>query len=507
MNRNKTGVVIVGGGPAGLTAAYELARLGEFSTVVERDNIVGGLSRTVEYKGYRFDIGGHRFYTKVALVEKVWREILGDNLLTRPRLSRIYYRGKFFNYPLSAMQALAKLGLGEAIRCTVSYLEARLRPRLPEEDLETWVSNRFGRRLFEVFFQTYTEKVWGMKCSEIQADWAAQRITGLTLSSLLRDALLPKRMAGSKIKTLINEFLYPRFGPGMMWETMAARLEEQGSRVLLETPVERINWQGGQVRSVDTGKGSFQTSHLISSMPIRSLIQILDPAPPAWLKSAVDTLRYRDFLTVALMIRRPRVFDDNWIYIHEPRVRVGRIQNFKNWSPEMVPDSAMTCLGMEYFCQQDDDLWSMSDRDLIELASRELGALGLADPADVVDGSVVRVPKAYPVYDDHYHLALEKVREFLRQVPNLQLVGRNGMHRYNNQDHSMLTGILAARNIMGAKYDLWRVNVDADFLEEGYVITEADLLAMEESQPLVPQELVTESTKQGGVIGSALGEL
>jgi protoporphyrinogen oxidase len=476
-----------------------LARLGVPATVLEKDTQVGGLSRTVEHNGYRFDIGGHRFYTKVALVEDLWREVLGKNLLTRQRLSRIYYRGKFFNYPLSAMEALLKLGLIEAARCAGSYLAARVNPSLPEEDLETWVSNRFGKRLFEIFFKTYTEKVWGMKCSEIAADWAAQRITGLTLSRLLKDALIPKRLPWNdgEVKTLIKEFLYPRLGPGMMWETMAALLEQKGTPVLRGTPVKRILWGSEGVTEVETESGRFQASDVINSMPIRQWASVMDPAPPPWLTDAVKALRYRDFLTVALVIRKKHLFDDNWIYIHEPKVRVGRIQNFKNWSPDLVPDANTTCLGMEYFCQEGDDLWTRSDADLIQLASREAGVLGLADPSLIVDGAVVRAPKAYPVYDDSYKEALEKVRQFQRHVPNLQLVGRNGMHRYNNQDHSMLTGILAARNVAGAHYDLWRVNVDADFLEEGHVVTEKDLHALEESQPMVPEKVSAKMQGQG----------
>jgi protoporphyrinogen oxidase len=485
-------IVIIGAGPAGLTAAYELARHGETSTIVEQDAAVGGLSRTEEYKGYLFDIGGHRFYTKVSLVEQIWLEVLGENLLTRPRLSRIYYRNQFFNYPLSAVEALRKLGLREAIRCGASFVGAKLRPRRPEEDLESWLYNRFGQRLFEIFFKTYTEKVWGMSCREIRADWAAQRIRGLSLATLLADSLTPKflrRMNSAAIKTLIQEFHYPRLGPGMMWQAMRDLVEQRGTRIILEAPATRIRWRLGRIDSIETPKGSFPVGHLISTMPIRSFINALDPAPPEWMGPAAEAFRYRDFLTVALIVRAPRLFDDNWIYIHEPGVRVGRIQNFKNWSPAMVPDPEMSCLGMEYFCQQDDEMWSMPDAELVKLAASEIGRLGLANPALVEDGTVVRVPKAYPVYDENYQQGLELVQRFQRQVRNLQFVGRNGMHRYNNQDHSMLTGVFAARNILGSNYDLWSVNTDEEYQEEGRSVTEEELSQMALSQPRVPTRL------------------
>jgi protoporphyrinogen oxidase len=364
-------------------------------------------------------------------VEQIWLEVLGEDLLTRPRLSRIYYRNQFFNYPLSAGQALRKLGPREAIRCGASFLSAKLRPRWPELDLESWLHNRFGQRLFEIFFKTYTEKVWGMSCSEIRADWAAQRIRGLSLSSLLADALTPKflrrRMNAGIVKSLIQEFYYPRRGPGMMWEAMRDVIEDQGARVILEAPVSRIRWRAGRVDTVETAKGSFPVGQLISTMPIRNFLQCLDPDPPEWLKPAAQAFRYRDFLTVALIVRSPKLFDDNWIYIHEPGVRVGRIQNFKNWSPEMVPDAETTCLGMEYFCQQGDELWSMADSELVQMAAGELGKLRLADPALVADGTVVRAPKAYPVYDEGYAGGLELIRRFQGETKNLQFAGRNGL--------------------------------------------------------------------------------
>lgn len=466
--------------------------------VLEADSVVGGIARTASYKGYLFDIGGHRFYTRVKLVEAIWDEVLGEDMLTRPRSSRIYYRGRYYRYPLEPVDAIAGLGPWEAARCGASYLKARLAPRLPEPDFATWVSNRFGSRLFDIFFKTYTEKVWGIPCHQIKAEWAAQRIQDLSLRKLVQEAFDPQRRrrgpggSGKAIRTLIHEFKYPRRGPGMMWERMRDRIEASGrGRVRLNHPVERVNWRpGAGVTSLIAGGERFQGDHYISSMAIRDLTGALDPAPPASLRRAVEGLNYRDFLTVALIVRDRGMFADNWIYVHEPAVKVGRIQNYKSWSEEMVPDPANTCVGLEYFCFEGDGLWNQTDAELVALASRELVQLGLAHQEDILDGTVVRMKKAYPVYDDTYAPALEAVREFAAaNLPNLQMVGRNGMHRYNNQDHSMLTAILAARNVLGSSYDLWRVNAEADYLEEGSDISAADLVALESSQPAVPRHL------------------
>jgi len=481
-------VIIIGAGPAGLTAAYELSKSGVRSVVLEKDGVTGGLARTAEYKGYLFDIGGHRFFTKVTLVEQIWREILAHDFITRPRMSRIFYKSKFFQYPLEPMNAFLGLGPAESLLCAVSFLRARLFPRKPEDDLETWVSNRFGKRLFNTFFKTYTEKVWGISCKEIRAEWAAQRIRGLSLTSLIWSAFNPARNRDKQnaIQTLIHQFEYPRKGPGMMWSKAREIIESRNSKVIFNAPVEQIRWEPGRVTAVRAGGQTHVGSDFISSMPIRELIECLDPAPPEYVKNAASDFKYRDFLTVALIVRGKDLFPDNWIYVHEPNVKVGRIQNYSNWSPEMVPDPETSCLGLEYFCFEGDGLWTMSDEDLIALATRETAELGLVKPSDVIDGTVLRIPKAYPVYDATYKRGLAAIRNFLGSVPNLQLVGRNGMHRYNNQDHSMLTAILAARNILGGHYDLWRVNVDADYHEEGRSFTEEEVKALERSQPAVP---------------------
>jgi protoporphyrinogen oxidase len=466
-------LLIVGAGPAGLTAAYEASKLGLKPTVLEADRQVGGLSRTVNYRGYRFDIGGHRFFSKVELINDLWREILKEDFLIRPRLSRIYYRQHFFDYPLKALNALTGLGPVEAFLVGMSYTRARLFPHEEETNLEQWVSNRFGDRLYRIFFKTYTEKVWGIPCTEISADWAAQRIKNLSLREAVRNALLGagKTKDGEVITTLIDQFHYPRLGPGMMWECCRDILGERGHATVEGVNVERIRHHKGRVEAVygRTGEGQeleFGADQFISTMPLRELIRALDPAPPDAVLQAADYLRYRDYLTVVLIVKRDRVFPDNWIYIHSPEVRMGRIQNYKNWSPEMVPDQSRTSLGLEYFLWEKDDEWTWSNERLIELGVGECARIGIIEPDEVEDGTVVRMKKAYPVYDRHYHESLETIRQFLETMPNLQTVGRNGLHRYNNQDHSMLTAIYATRNIVGEKNDVWSVNTEMEYHEE-----------------------------------------
>jgi protoporphyrinogen oxidase len=463
-------VVIIGAGPAGLTAAYELSKHGVPAVVLESDTQVGGLARTVNYKGYLFDIGGHRFFTKWDEVSQIWEEVLGEKFLLRRRLSRIYYHKKFFFYPLDAKNALVGLGLIESIRIMASYLRSQVLPIPKEENFEQWVSNRFGKRLYEIFFKTYTEKVWGVPCTSIRAEWAAQRIRGLSLTTVILNALFPQKQP--KVKTLTDRFHYPERGPGQMWETLTERLIEAGHRVLTERPVVRICHSQGAVTHLVTrganGEESFEGTHFISSMPIRDLINALDPPLPEEVRRAANNLRYRDFLIVGLLVNRKDVVPDNWIYIHEPKVRVGRIQNFKNWSPAMVPDPDKTCLGMEYFVFENDDLWSSSDEDLINLARREIVQLGIVKEEEITDGTVVRMPKAYPMYDAGWAEQVEQIRVYVQSnLSNLQLVGRNGMHKYNNQDHSMMTALCAARNIMGASHDLWAINAEPDYQEEG----------------------------------------
>src|SRR5262249_52149424 len=471
MNQQQTSekqVIIIGAGPAGLTAAYELAKLNLCPIILEKGDKVGGLARTEDYKGFYFDMGGHRFFTKVQEVKRMWREVLGQDFLRRPRLSRIYYNGKFFDYPLKPINALVGLGFWESIRIALSYLRWQISPYRHEESFEQWVTNRFEKRLFEIFFKSYTEKVWGISCSDLKAEWAAQRIKDLSLkTALLSMFITPKK----KIKTLIEEFEYPRLGPGMMWNTVRQQIERRGAIVQLDADVTSIARRGNCVDSVTISRNSHQEtikgSHFISSMPVTEFIKKLDPSPPAAVLQAAEKIHHRDFLTVCLVVNKPDLFPDNWIYVHDPDVKVGRIQNFKNWSPDMVPDSTKTSLGLEYFCTEGGELWEMKDEDLIELGKREVDRIGLACYSDIVDGCVCRVPKAYPVYDSEYREYLIKVREFIDGLENFQTIGRNGLHRYNNQDHAMLTGILAVRNLVrGEHNDLWSVNTDQDYHEE-----------------------------------------
>jgi protoporphyrinogen oxidase len=465
--------VIVGAGPAGLTAAYELVQHGLEPLVLEAGGQVGGLARTVCYKGYRIDIGGHRFYTKAPEVQQLWEDVLGSQFLKRPRLSRIFYNGRFFRYPLSIVNVIRNLGVLESLRILGSYAKARLRPSPHEETLEDWVINRFGDRLYHLFFKTYTEKVWGISCRKIRAEWAAQRIKGLSLVVAVANALF----GGQRSRSLIDEFHYPRLGPGQMWERFREIIEMKGGRVLLNAPVQALQWEGTRVRSVIYSSGgqvrTAAAEQFITSMPISQLVFRLAPSPPLRVLKAARGLKYRDFLNVALIINKADLCPDNWLYVHTPQVRVGRIQNFKNWSQDMVPDPSKTCLGMEYFCSKGDDLWGRSDEELQALAGREIQQLGLARAENIEDSCVIRQPKAYPVYDERYREHLEVLRSYLAAFDNLQTVGRNGMHRYNNQDHSMLCGLYAARNVLGASRDLWEVNTERSYYEEQQVDSRA----------------------------------
>jgi protoporphyrinogen oxidase len=477
-------VVVLGGGPAGLTAGYLLAKAGREVVVLEADEQVGGLAKTVvDPDGYRFDLGGHRFFTKNKEVNDLWLEIMGDEFLMRPRMSRIFWRGKYLDYPLKGTDVIKKLGPVELFLCGMSYLWAAVKPKGREDNFEQWVSNRFGKRLYNHFFKSYTEKVWGMPTTELRAEWAAQRIKGLSFFSAAKAAFFGNR--GNKIKSLIDKFQYPRYGPGQMWEQMTTRIEELGGEVRLQTPVTRIELDAeGVCTAIHTPGEVIKPSAVISSLPLRDTIGMADPQAPQAVRDAARGLRYRDFLTVALVLDGEDLFPDNWIYIHEEGVRVGRIQNYRSWSPWMVPDPDKACVGLEYFCFKGDDLWSASDEDLVALATRELQQLGLARPEQVQRGYVVRVPLAYPVYDEQYAERVTTIRSYLDPIANLQQVGRNGLHRYNNSDHSMLSAMRAVDNLLtGAGHDIWAVNVESAYHEEE---TDADT---EQPYKTIPEDV------------------
>ena len=486
-------VVVIGAGPAGLTAAYALTKAAEPVTVLEADDVVGGISRTVERDGWRFDIGGHRFFTKVPAVEELWHEILPDeDFLLRPRMSRIYYENKLFDYPLKATNALRNLGLIESIKCVLSYVWVRIHPPKDQTMLEGWVAARFGWRLYRTFFKTYNEKVWGVPASEIAADWAAQRIKNLSLFSAVLNALLPRRNQ-TDITTLIEEFQYPKFGPGMMWERARDLVLAAGGTITMETAVTAIHRDdSGATAVVSRCAGRDVTtpaSAVISSMPLPELVLALDPPAPAEVQLAARRLTHRDFLTVALVVPESASFPDNWIYIHSPEVKVGRIQNFGSWSPYLVKDGR-TCLGLEYFVFEGDDLWNTADSDLAVLAEKELIELGLVGNGQVEASYVVRMPKAYPVYDQGYSEAVDTISGWLGEaVPNVYPVGRNGMHKYNNQDHSMLTALLSVDNLLhGAAHDVWAVNVEEDYHEEHSQATSREA-GTGRSAPVVPRRV------------------
>ena len=473
--------VVIGAGPAGLTAAYELSKHGLRGVILEADSVVGGIARTVEREGYRFDIGGHRFFTKVGEIERLWDEMLDEPMMVRPRLSRIFYNGKFYDYPLKATNALKNMGLWSAGMCMLSYGLAKARPIPNPINFEQWVTNQFGSRLYGMFFKSYTEKVWGTPCTQIGADWAAQRIKGLSLGEAVRNALFGQKRGGKVVKTLIDEFRYPRFGPGQLWEACAAKVQQKGWDLRMQTRVTKIHWSDGRVHAVesvdDNGREEcFEAEHFFSTMPLRNLLRGMDPQPPAEVLAAANALTYRDFLTVALVLDSPSLFPDNWIYVHSPEVRVARIQNFGNWSPHMVADPSTSCVGMEYFVNDNEDLWATPDDKLVALAYDELKRIGLSNNAKLVKGFVVRIPKAYPVYDPGYKERLDLLRDWLGTIGNLYCMGRNGQHRYNNQDHSMATALIAARNVaLAQERDPWAVNEDAEYHEIAKTEREAPL--------------------------------
>ena len=460
-------ILIIGAGPAGLTAAWEAEKLGFKTLVLEGDKEVGGISRTVERNGWRFDIGGHRFFTKVDEVYKIWDEILdSDDFLLRPRMSRIYYKQKFYDYPLKASNALFNLGIFEAIRCVFSYFYVRIKPPKNQDNFENWVAARFGWRLYNIFFKTYTEKVWGVDATKIGSDWASQRIKNLSLMKAILNAFQINK-SGEIITTLIDKFKYPKYGPGMMWETAYKKLLDKGHEIKLSKRIVEIVREKDHYLITTKDGEQFKAENILSSMPLAHLPKTIKPTPHKEILDSGDNLKFRDFLSVALVINEEDAFPDNWIYIHEPGVKVGRVQNYGSWSPFMVKEGK-TCLGLEYFVNIGDELWNMEDEKLIALATDELEKLSLIKKNSALEGYVVRMPKAYPVYDLNYSKNIEIISDWLsKEHKCIYPIGRNGMHRYNNQDHSMMTAVKSIRNIvLNEANDIWKINVEEDYHEE-----------------------------------------
>lgn len=471
MNTLKNDTIIMGGGPAGLAAGYELVKNGIDVTVFEADTKVGGISKTIEYKGFYFDLGGHRFFTKLDEVQKVWMEAIGNDFRVTPRLSRIYYNNKFFNYPLTAMNALTGVGVANTFLILASYFKSKISPYPQENTFEEWVSNRFGKRLFSIFFKTYTEKVWGIPCSSIQAEWAAQRIKGLSLKSAIINAVFKPK--NTKIKTLIDEFHYPKKGPGMMYDAFSSLIQKNGGQVFTKSKVTSVFHEDNKITSVLIEQNNkdvqkVEGENFISSIPLTELVTIMSPSAPKEVLEAANNLKYRSIITIDIIINKETLFPDNWIYIHSPEVKLGRIQNFKNWSPDMVADPKKTSLGLEYFCTEGDELWTMKNEDLFTFAVKEIEKIMLCREEDIEDYVVIRVPKAYPVYETGYNKNVDVIRNWLDGFQNLELVGRYGLFKYNNMDHSILTGLYAAKNIISGNkaYSTWDINTESDYHEE-----------------------------------------
>lgn len=517
--------IIIGAGPAGLTTAYELLQRTDIEPVVlEQDDIVGGISRTVRHNGNRIDIGGHRFFSKSNRVMDWWLrmlplqrtndstfkikyqnqtgEVAGSDdgpdpavedsvMLVRSRKSRIYFNRRFFDYPLSlSAQTIGNLGLLRTGRIGLSYMKASVAPIRPEQNLEQFLINRFGRELYLTFFKSYTEKVWGVPCDKISAEWGAQRIKGLSVAKALTNALAKpfRRSRGVSQKgvetSLIEQFLYPKFGPGQMWETCAARVEEQGGTIRFNQKVEHVRTEGDRVVELTTTdrktgrRETFAGDYFFSTMPVQKLVRAFDADVPSPIRQVNDGLVYRDFITVGLLVPEMKIRDadrpelkhptDNWIYIQEPDVHVGRLQIFNNWSPWMVADPNTVWLGLEYFCNKGDALWKRSDAEMTQLGIEELTKIGMIDGKRVLDSTVIRVPKTYPAYFGSYD-RFPELRSWVDRYRNLYLLGRNGMHRYNNQDHSMLTAMTAVDNLVADRTDkdnIWDVNVEKEYHEE-----------------------------------------
>lgn len=468
MSAHKT--TIIGSGPAGMGCAYTLAEEGAPFLLVDENNEAGGLCRTIGFNGYLFDIGGHRFLSKSGAVNSLWYKILDEDLLRVKRLSRIYYRKRFFKYPLYFLDTLWNLGLWESGLCFFDYLKNKIFPSGDKNTFEGWIVNNFGRRLYDIFFKTYTEKVWAVACRDLSADWAKQRIKGLSLRVALKNSLPGKKRNAPK--TLSEEFIYPKNGPGLFYSRLQKVCLERGGCFSFGTKAVKIRHDNKRIVAIETEsvsdgkKETIETDYLFSSMPLPVCARLLEPAPPQEVIAAADKLKFRGLITINIILDREYVFPDQWLYVHSPEVRLGRIQNFKNWSPFMVPDAQKTSLGLEYFCSEGDDLWQKDDINLINFALKELENVGIISRRYLIDAFVVRQPNAYPFYSMDYSKNVAIIRDYLSGFCNFQTMGRSGLFRYDNSDHALLTGIYAANNYLGkGRYDLWRVNADSEYLE------------------------------------------
>jgi len=452
-------ILIIGAGPAGLSAAYELAKKGFSVEVLEAAAEVGGMARTLTLWGHKVDLGPHRFFTTNEKVTRLWHEMVGDEFAWVERKTRVLYDGKFFSYPLKPWEALRKLGVTEALRCVGSYLGTR--PKGRPASFEEWVSQRFGRRLFEIFFKSYSEKLWGLPCAELDPEFAEQRIRKFSLA----EALAPTQ----RHKTLVDTFAYPLQGTGAVYRTMANRVQALGGKIRLGCPVQSVLVDGGRVTGVALKDGErLLGDHVISTMPITSLLEALVTVPEA-IRERASRLQFRNTLLVYLNVSRTDLFPDNWIYVHSAGLRTGRITNFRNWVPSLCGSQASTVVCLEYWAQSEDPLWAKSREELVAIAKKELRETGLDGGAEVLDGTVVRLARSYPIYRRGYRKDLDPVMQYLNSYRGLSLIGRYGSFKYNNQDHSLLMGILAAENISeGARHDLTAVNSDCDYQEAGH---------------------------------------
>jgi protoporphyrinogen oxidase len=469
LGNGKTDVVILGAGPAGLAAAYKLVEKNKSVVILEKDRQVGGMSKTNSFKGYLFDQGPHRFFTKSEKVMRFWQKILGNDLRKVSRLTRIYYKKKFFYYPLKPMNALFKLGILNSSIVMLSYLKSKVFPYKEEKTFEQWVSNRFGKKLYRTFFKAYTEKLWGIPCSKIQAEWVAQRIKGLSLRTAIKNAFFPDK--SGKIKTLVEEFYYPKYGAGSMYERMAEIVAKGGKgKIALRNDVLELTHGNGLIKGVKTrGENgnvkNWEGDNFISSIPITLLVRKLLPRAPRKILEAVRNLKYRSTIFVNLVLDCASPFPDNWIYVHEPATRMLRLTNIINFSPDLLKDKNKTGLVLEYVCGENSKFWNLDDKKLLRLGLTDLEKIGLGKKEDFVDGFITRSAKTYPVYDAEYPRNLRIIKDYLGQFKNLQLIGRYGMFKYNNMDHSALTGFYAAENVLGKKHNIWEVNTDEEYHE------------------------------------------